>query len=65
MKKLPRFSLDDYEDLIKSLEIAGCESQPLTTLVSYSGGKAIYLRHDVDMHLVQVGQTAEIKMKLL
>lgn len=64
MKKLPSFSLDDYYNLIESLETVGYEFQPLTALASYSGGKVIYLRHDIDMHLTQVDQMAEIEMKM-
>lgn len=64
MRQLPKFSLDDYEALLRSLKTAGYDFQPLTALVSYSTGKVAYLRHDIDLHLTQVDQMAEIEAKM-
>jgi hypothetical protein len=64
MRQLPRFGLDDYEALLRSLKTAGYEFRPVTALASYSGGKVVYLRHDVDLHLALVEQMAEIEAKM-
>jgi len=64
MKDLPRFSLDDYKALLNSLKTTGYEFKPLTALTSYSGGKVIYLRHDIDLHLAKIDQMAEVEMEI-
>lgn len=62
--RLPNFSLDDYRVLLQSLKGVGYDFCPLTVSVSSSGRRVIYLRHDIDLHLAQVDQMAEIEMKM-
>jgi len=62
--RLPNFSLDEYRVLLQSLKDVGYDFCPLTVFVSYSGRKVVYLRHDIDLHLAEVDQMAEIEMKL-
>lgn len=47
---LPRFTLDGYRDLLTGLTSNGYALHP-TTAIPHEGGRCVFLRHDVDLHL--------------
>ncbi len=62
--QLPDFSLDEYAGLIARLGDAGYRFAPAGSMRSDEPMRTLYLRHDVDLHLLHVDRMAELEASL-
>ncbi len=62
--QLPDFSLDGYAGLIVRLREAGYRFAPAGAMRSVESRPTLYLRHDIDLHLVHVDRMAELEASL-
>lgn len=61
---LPDFSLESYAHLIGSLRDAGYRFAPIASMRSRVARPTVYLRHDVDLHLLQVDRVGQVEADL-
>jgi hypothetical protein len=62
--RMPEFSLGSYAYLIASLRDAGYAFAPLRSMRATEPGRTVYLRHDIDLHLLHVDRVAELEAEL-
>jgi hypothetical protein len=58
---LPQFSLEGYAHLISWLRAGGYEFAPVSLMQSDPARRTVYLRHDVDLHLLYVDRMAQLE----
>lgn len=61
---LPDFSLASYAHLVRSLRDAGYRFAPIGSMRSVEERRSVYLRHDIDLHLLHVDRMAELEANL-
>jgi hypothetical protein len=61
---LPQFSLDSYEDLLSRLRRAGYDLRPIFAMRDQPRSRTVYLRHDIDLHLLHVDCMADREARL-
>jgi hypothetical protein len=64
MKTLPEFSLHSYENLLRAMKDNGYQFCNIRNITTYSNEKVVFLRHDVDLHLTDILQMAEIEASM-
>jgi len=63
-RHLPGFSLVEYAALVGDLLRNGYVSLPVEEIAEPSDGHALYLRHDIDVHIKRIDQMARIEAEL-
>jgi hypothetical protein len=61
---LPDFSLDGYAKLLQSLRSAGYRLAPAGAMRAAEPSPTVYLRHDVDLHILHIDRIARIEAEL-
>jgi hypothetical protein len=64
LPELPNFDLDGYAGLISRLGAAGYAFAPAGAMRSTVDRSTLYLRHDIDLHLLHVDRMAEFEAGL-
>lgn len=62
--ELPEFGLDHYEQLLLALAGNGYEFRTIGQMPEPLDGRAVYLRHDIDLHVPGVERMAEVETAL-
>jgi len=63
-RHLPRFALSEYSALIGDLLRNGYVSRPVEDIAEPHDGHALYLRHDVDIHISGIDRVGHIEAEL-
>jgi peptidoglycan/xylan/chitin deacetylase (PgdA/CDA1 family) len=58
---LPAFSLDDYLKLLDNFKSEGYALRPVSGMFENNEGKAVFLRHDVDLHITAIQPMAALE----
>jgi hypothetical protein len=59
--ELPRFSLDDYAELLDDLCAAGYDLRPVEDMPNVSPRPTVFLRHDIDIHIPGIESMAQLE----